>query len=135
MRTIIAFSMIAAAALSVVACGGSFKPPTDRLASSEAAIRSARELGAEQNPQAALHVRLADEQIQSARKLMNDGENKRADLILQRASSDAELAVMLTREQKAKGESDKAKGTLQGVQQGGTTSPTVVPPQQPQQQH
>jgi len=125
MKTI-AFSMIAAAALSAVACGGSFKPPTDRLASSEAAIRSARELGADQDPQAALHVKLADEQVQSARKLMNDGDNKRADLVLQRASSDAELAVMMTREKKARGEADNAKNTLNGVKTNGQ-APAPIP--------
>ncbi|MBX3220039.1 MAG: DUF4398 domain-containing protein [Labilithrix sp.] len=106
-------SMIALAGLGlVVACGSSFQPPTDRLAASEAAIRSARELGAEHNPQAALHVKLADEQVASARTLMRDGDNERADIVLQRAKSDAELAVMLTREQAAKTSADQARKNL-----------------------
>jgi len=96
----------------VAACGSSMQPPTDRLASTDAAIRSARELGAQSDPQAALHLKLADEQMAQARTLMKDGDNKRADLVLQRASSDAELAVMMTKERNAKADADKAKQHL-----------------------
>ncbi|HVH45388.1 MAG TPA: DUF4398 domain-containing protein [Labilithrix sp.] len=113
-------SMIAFTGLAglVAACGSSFQPPTDRLASSEAAIRSARELGAENDPQAALHVRLADEQLATARNLMKDGENRRADIVLQRSKSDAELAVMLTREKAAKTEAQRAHQILDSQKSG-----------------
>lgn len=104
-------SMIAIAGLTA-ACGSSFPQPTERLASSEAAIRSAKELGAQNDPQASLHVKLADEQIATAKSLMKDGENKRADLVLQRASADAELAVMMTRERAAKSGAQTANETL-----------------------
>lgn len=77
-----------AAALFLVACGSSLPPPSDRLASAEAAARSARELGADKEPDAQLYLKLASEQIDQAKKLMADGDNKRADLILQRANSD-----------------------------------------------
>jgi hypothetical protein len=93
---------VLALAGGLIGCGSSMQPATDRLASTDAAIRSARELGAEQDPQAALHLKLADEQVAQARHLMREGENKRADFVLQRASSDAELAVVLTREKNAK---------------------------------
>ena len=106
-------SMIALAGLTA-ACGSSFPTPTDRLAASEAAIRSAKELGAQNDPQAALHVKLADEQVASAKNLMHDGDNRRADLVLQRADSDAELAVMMTREKQAKTAADQAKANLNG---------------------
>lgn len=107
-------SMIALSGLAALAsaCASSFPPPADRLASSEAAIRSAKELGAESDPQAALHVKLADEQVSTARNLMKDGENKRADLVLQRSKADAELAVMLTRERSAKTEAQKSRQVL-----------------------
>ena len=108
----IALSMIALAGLTAAACGGSYPQPTERLASTEAAIRSAKELGAQNDPQAALHVKLADEQVQTAKSLIRDDKNKRADLVLQRASSDAELAVMLTRERAAKTDADKARENL-----------------------
>lgn len=108
----VAFSILALAALVATGCAGSIQPPAERLASSEAAIRSARELGADRDPQAALHVKLASEQVASARSLMADGENRRADMVLQRASADAELAVMITRERSARAEAQKAKSAL-----------------------
>jgi hypothetical protein len=90
-------------------CGGSLPPPSDRLASAEAASRSARELGADREPKAALHLKLAQEQIDQAKRLMADSDNRRADLVLQRASADAELAVMLAKENAANIEAQKAK--------------------------
>jgi hypothetical protein len=108
----------ALAALTVAACGSSIPPPSDRLASAEAAARSARELGAEREPKAALHLRLATEQIDQAKKLMTDGENQRADLVLQRASSDAELSVMLAKESTARGEADKAQARVKDIKSG-----------------
>jgi hypothetical protein len=84
-------------------------PPTDRLAGAEAATRSARELGADREPSAALHVKLAEEQIGTAKNLMKNDDNKRADLVLQRASADAELAVVLVKEKMAHDAASKAK--------------------------
>jgi hypothetical protein len=104
-------------ALFLVACGGGV-PPTDRLASAESAARSAREHGAEKEPNAALHLKLADEQIDQGKKLMADGDNKRADLVLQRASADAELAVMLARESAAKGEAETAQDKVKNLKAG-----------------
>jgi hypothetical protein len=98
--------------IAVTACGSTLPPPSDRLASAEAASRSARELGAEKNPTAALHLKLAQEQIESAKKLMTDGDNRRADLVLQRAGADAELSVMLAKESSAKSEAEKAQEKL-----------------------
>jgi hypothetical protein len=94
--------------LATAACGARALPPTDRLASSEAAARSARELGAERDPQAALHLQLAEEEIGTARGLMRDGDNRRADRVLQRASADAELSVMIVKETTLRAEADRA---------------------------
>lgn len=105
-------------ALFLVACGGSAPVPSDRLASAEAASRSARELGAENEPKAALHLKLADEQIAAAKKLMADDDNKRADMVLQRANADAELAVMLAKEATAKNDADKAQEKLKNLKEG-----------------
>lgn len=111
-------NVVVCLALFVMACGSSIPPPSDRLASAEAASRSARELGAEREPKAALHLRLASEQIDQAKKLMADGDNKRADLILQRAGADAELAVMLAKENTAKGEAEKAQERVKNIKAG-----------------
>ena len=103
---------------SLAACGSSIPPPSDKMASAEAASRSARELGADKDPKAALHLRLAQEQIDQAKKLMADGDNKRADLVLQRASSDAELSVMLAKETAATTEATKAKEKVNAMKAG-----------------
>jgi hypothetical protein len=104
--------------LLLIACGSSFPPPSDRMASAEAAARSARELGAEKEPKAALHLKLASEQIDQAKKLMADGDNKRADLVLQRAGSDAELSVMLAKESSAKADAERAQERVKQVKSG-----------------
>ena len=106
------------AVFSLAGCGSSLPPPSDRLATAEAASRSARELGADREPKAALHLKLAQEQIDQAKKLMSDGDNRRADLVLQRASSDAELSVMLAKENNASGEAQKAKEKVNAMKSG-----------------
>lgn len=118
MRTVPASVASSLIALFLFACGSSMPPPSDKLASAEAAARSARELGAEREPKASLHLRLATEQIDQAKKLMADGDNKRADLVLQRASSDAELSVMLAKENTARGEAEKAQERVKNVKAG-----------------
>lgn len=119
MRTSIIVATLQIVAVSALAgCGSSLPPPADRLASAEAASRSARELGADKEPTAQLHLKLASEQIDQAKKLMADGDNKRADLILQRANSDAELAVMLAKENAAKGEAEKASEKVKNIKAG-----------------
>jgi len=110
---------LAAMLAALAACGSSLPPPSDRLATAEAAARSARELGAEREPKAALHLKLAEEQIDQAKNLMKDSDNKRADLVLQRASADAELSVMLAKENNARGEADKAQEKLKSLKAGG----------------
>jgi hypothetical protein len=78
------------------------------MADAESAQRSAREVGAETQPVAKLEVKLADEEIARAKSLVANGENRRADFVLQRARADAELALALTREQTALAEVQRA---------------------------
>ena len=63
------------------ACGASFPVPAQRLADAQSAERSATELGATSQPAAKLHLKLAGDQIAQAKTLINDGENKRADIL------------------------------------------------------
>jgi hypothetical protein len=100
---------ISLAAVVLAGCGASTPPPADRMAAAQAATRSARELGADQDPRAALHVKLAEEQISQAKALMKKDDNKRADITLQKASADAELAVVLVKEGQATAAASKAK--------------------------
>lgn len=107
-----------AALVMLAGCGSSFPQPTERLASAEAASRSAQELGAGQNPTAALHLKLAQEQIDQAKNLIKDGDNQRADLVLQRANADAELSVMLAKESSARSDADKAQERVKAIKAG-----------------
>jgi hypothetical protein len=89
-------------------CGASFPVPAQKLADAESAHRSARELGADKKTDAQLNLKLAEEEIASAKEQIKAGENRRAEFILLRAKADAELALALAREHDAKTETVKA---------------------------
>jgi hypothetical protein len=108
-------------ALGLVACGGT-PPPHEKEASSQAAIRTASEMHAEQIPQAALHLKLAKEQFDKGKALMNDGDNGRATYVLMRAQADAELALAMARENKTKTEAQVLIDKLRAVRGPGPTS-------------
>ena len=85
------------------ACGGTPKP-TEQLGQTQAALRAAQEIGAEEVPQAKMLSKVADEEVQEANKLMADGDNAAAHRILARARADAELSLALARRAKAERE-------------------------------
>jgi outer membrane murein-binding lipoprotein Lpp len=119
-----------------VALGGcaSYAAPNDHLATSMASVRAAQELGADRDPRAALHARLAQEEVNRAKQLMADGDNERADYETMRANADAQLAVMLMRGNSATAKAEEATARLQQVgSQTMTTSgtQTVAPPSTP----
>jgi hypothetical protein len=96
-------SIISIIALPFVwgACGATVPPPTQRMADAESAERSARELGAENEPAAQLSLKLAQEQTDQAKAAMAAHDNATADRLLLRANADAELAVAQAREKSA----------------------------------
>ena len=93
---------LALVASFVWACGATFPPPTQRMADAQSAERSARELGANNEPKAQLSLKLAQDQISQAERAMTEGDNERADALLIRAKADAELAVAQAREKVAR---------------------------------
>ncbi len=97
-----------ATALLALGCGSSFPVPTQQMADVQSANRSANELGAQNNPKAQLHLKLAEEQMKQAQAAIEDDDNESAERLLMRAKSDAELAVALTREDAAKAQAGKA---------------------------
>lgn len=98
--------------LSLAACA-SFPPPSDRLAQAESGTRAAKEIGAADEPTAALHLKMANDQVAEARKMMASGDNAAADAMLRRAQADAELSLQLAREARAK--SDAAAASTKGA--------------------
>lgn len=123
-------------ALGLLAVGCASHPaPTEQVASSLAAVRGAEEAGALQVPEAALHVKLAEEQIEQAQALMSEEENERAANLAVRAFNDAELAIALARENQAKQRLEQfaqanttAGGEQPMGQQPGATEPGATEP-------
>ena len=87
------------AALLMAACGGA-AAPTQKLASAKASVRGAEEVGAEQNPRAALHLKMARDQVAKAERLIAADDYESAALTLNQAQADADLALAMTREEK-----------------------------------
>lgn len=79
-----------------------------RTETSTSGIRAAEEVGAHQVPQAALHLQLAKEELQKAKNLDANGEHDMAKSMLMRSEADAELAVLLSREDSDRAEAQAA---------------------------
>lgn len=74
-------------------------PSAQQMAESRAKVRAAEEIGARHSPQSALYLKLARDDLAAADKGAAEhrmGDSARA---LERANVDAELALMLTRDQ------------------------------------
>lgn len=121
MRT--AIFTTATAWMFALGCAGTSPPPTQQLADVQSANRSATELGAQSTPEAKLHLKLAEEQLQQANVAIKDEDNARAESLLTRAKADAELAIALTRERKATADADmaieRAKAQRSNANEGG----------------
>ena len=111
--------MLAAAlgAFAGLGCAGT-APPTERLTTAEAAIRGALEVDSNSLPRGALHLKLAQEQVDKAKRYIEDDMNQRADLALRRAQSDAELAIALAREHEMKEKANSAHQRLERLKAG-----------------
>jgi uncharacterized protein YqiB (DUF1249 family) len=98
----------AIAAVAAVGCGASYPAPTEHLASSMAAVRTAQETGAASVPKAQLYLKLAEEQTAQAKALMEDGNNERADYMTLRAYNDATLAMAIAKQHAARAQAQQA---------------------------
>jgi len=120
MKTVLdrmAFALAIVGGIGVSGCA-SHPAPTAKAASSEAAVRAAEETGGRDVPQAALHLKLAQEQLERAKALLRDIENQRAEYVLARAEADAELSIALARAEKSKALAGKALEEVQAVRTG-----------------
>lgn len=101
------------AALGFAACASNPLPPA-KVTDTQAAISAADAVGATNHPRAALHMKLAREQLQQGEALLREGDDEEARLVIDRARVDAELAMALTREDQAQKEArvsiEKARG-------------------------
>ncbi len=101
-------------ALALAACSTSSPLPAN-YAPTQAAISAADAVGARNEPRAALHLKMARDQVAQAQNLSQNGKEQEAALMLDRAHVDAELALMVTRETTARNEAVKAKREVQGL--------------------
>jgi Spy/CpxP family protein refolding chaperone len=100
--------------LIIVVAAGCASRPALRTESSTSAIRAAEEVGASGVPRASYHLQLAKEELDRARVLSDKGKKDEAASQLLRAEADAELAVVLSREQ---GEKLEAAQAMERVRQ------------------
>jgi Domain of unknown function (DUF4398) len=87
-------------AVSAAACGGA-AVPQETLTAAQASAKGAEVGGANEDPKAQLHLKLATEQIEKAKKLIEDGKNEEAARLVDRAQADADLALALAQQAKA----------------------------------
>ena len=99
--------LIAVAVASTGIIAGCANAPL-RTEASTSGISAAEEAGAAKVPQASLHLLLAKEELESAKKLSAKGEKEQADSMLMRAEADAELAVSLSHQDAEKSEAMEA---------------------------
>lgn len=107
MRFLLGF-VAATTACLVVGCGSAPPVPADQITQTEGAIRAATEVGAPSVPKAALHLKMAQDQLQTAKGLIAEDENDEARLVLDRARIDAELALALSKEATLRAEAAEA---------------------------
>ena len=115
MRSLEWSSAVSAIVLAIpffVACSSSQQLPPN-YAPTEAAISAADAVGARQEPRAALHLKMARDQLVLAQTLARQGKDDEASLVLDRARTDAELALMVKREAMARNDATKAQQEVQ----------------------
>lgn len=89
--------------------------PHDKMSAAEAEVRAAQivveELRAqgpnELAPRAELHLKMAKDQVETAKKLIADGQTEEAERTLDRAKVDASYSLALAREAGARGEANR----------------------------
>jgi uncharacterized protein YqfA (UPF0365 family) len=112
--------------VTLVACAG-YPAPQQHMADSVAAVRGAEEVGAAAQPQAALNLKLAQEELARAKALLDDGKNEEADFMTLRAKADAELALNLAREEESRIRAEQGETKARAVEGGARIIPMPVP--------
>lgn len=108
--------MLVLLAGALAACGGA-QLNQNKLTDVEGAIRAAEEVGAKDQPKASLHLQLARDQINQAKRVADDGDEENAALLLNRAQVDAELALQLAKTEQEQQEARQAWQKIQDLKQ------------------
>lgn len=129
MKSFYALALVAGAA-GGLACG------TDepaRMGTVEATIGGAEQMGPQADPQAALYLKLAREEMAAAKKLSDEGEDEKADRMLMRAQADAQLSLALSRQSQERTDAQSAVDQVRALRgsRGGTQAPAPPVEQAP----
>jgi hypothetical protein len=103
-----------ATAIGLAGCASNPLPPA-KVTETQASISAAEAVGAGSNPRAALHLKLAREQLKQGEALLRDGDEKEARLVIERARMDAVLAEALVRAEQAQNEARVATEKARNV--------------------
>jgi hypothetical protein len=106
--------VLGAAALALAGCSQTHTMPPN-YAPAQTAIGAADAVGERNEPRAALHLKMARDAVARAQTLAQNGDEHEAQLTLDRARTDAELALMVTREATARREANTAKQEVQAL--------------------
>lgn len=93
------FALICSAAFLGASCAGS-QLPDENYAPGQT-VAAAQERQYQDNPQAKLHLKLAQDQMREAQKYRKEGEEDLARMMLMRAQADADYALGLLRREDA----------------------------------
>jgi len=113
----IGIMVFAVAVVATAIVAGCANAPPLRTEASTSGIRAAEEAGAAKVPQASLHLQLAKEELELAKGLAAKGEKEQAASMLLRAEADAELAVVLSREDAERSEAQAAVARVRQLRQ------------------
>jgi hypothetical protein len=106
--------ILSSVAMSAALGCASYPKPVEPLASSEALLRTAEEEQARSVPEAALHLQMAQEELNKARELLKNEDNEKAEQMLTKCHADAQLALALTRQSKALAQASEAQQMKSG---------------------
>lgn len=103
-------------ALAAIALGcASRQDLPANYAPTQSAISAAEAVGARNEPRAALHLKMAKDQLVRAQSYAREGDEHEAAMMLDRARTDAELALMVTREVEAKKQAERVKRDVESL--------------------
>lgn len=114
LMTRLLLTVCSVAALGQLGCGGA-AVPQEQLTSAQAAVKGAEVAGAAEDPRAALHLKLAREQVEKAQALIANDDNEEAARLIERAQADADLALFLAREARGKQEAAGVREQIEEI--------------------
>jgi hypothetical protein len=110
-------AVFALVSVFAVACGGSYPPPNDQWSAAKEDVGRAAGGGAQNVPDAKLHLQLAEEDLAKSKQLI-DQDNRRAASLIALARVEAQLAAALAKQQIAQDAAQKAQTELQKAKGG-----------------